>query len=634
MANHQGLFIVLEGADGSGKSTQFAKLQDRLKAAGYDVAVFDFPRYDNPSSYFVRRYLTGEYGPASSINPYTASLFYALDRFEAAAEIKKALADGKIVLSDRYVGSNMAHQGSKFKEAIEKRSFFVWEDSIEYQLLNIPRPHLNIFLRVPAEVSYELMSQRNQRSYTEKVRDEHEADIDHLRESVATYDLLCQLFPKDFVALDCAPHDKLLSIDAIGDMIWELLTPLLPPASPPPAVKKPATVAQANTPEPLEVIWQIDQISLLALDELRLKQVDVSAAPVWRSRNHHPHITPALAEADKQAFNTELDQLAKLYRTIFNKLTKHLGSSSQARPWLKTILPLAASTTAQVTVTKATAVELLAKLRNSGLREVAQLANQLAKLIIKTWPELSADELAASSAKPESVGQIIEKLSQGLLPQQLGDVTETARLIEAVPKNEFELLVDSLYPYSSMARPQIQAEIERWEYAKKSEALTLALANPGALALARYRFDLMTSRHALSAVAEHKLASQIQLQPMSPRFGYEVPAIIEAAGADNEYIDMFDRSLALYSQLQAQKPAAAEYAALAGHRLRWQGSFSARQIQIMQASDTPVLAELAKFLQEGVLEAHPLVASSLQGKPTPAAPAKRPRSRGRKPKKS
>ena len=109
-----GVLIVIEGSDGSGKGTQFNLLNERLKAAGYDVAVFDFPRYENESSYFVRQYLNGNFGPAAEISPFTASLFYALDRYEAAKEIRAELAAGKVVLCNRYVGSNMAHQGAKF----------------------------------------------------------------------------------------------------------------------------------------------------------------------------------------------------------------------------------------------------------------------------------------------------------------------------------------------------------------------------------------------------------------------------------------------------------------------------------------------------------------------------------------
>ena len=119
----RGLFIVLEGADGSGKTTQFNLLSERLQAVGYDVAVFDFPRYNEPSSHFIQSYLNGLYGPASKISPYTASLFYALDRFETKSAITRALESGKIVLSNRYVGSNMAHQGSKFTNIAERRGF-------------------------------------------------------------------------------------------------------------------------------------------------------------------------------------------------------------------------------------------------------------------------------------------------------------------------------------------------------------------------------------------------------------------------------------------------------------------------------------------------------------------------------
>src|SRR5687767_7311909 len=110
MEEKQGVFIVIEGSDGSGKSTQLKLIKERLEAAGHQVELFDFPQYDQPSSYFVRRYLEGAYGKADDVGPYTSSLFYALDRYEAAPHIKKALQAGKIVLSDRFTGSNMGHQ--------------------------------------------------------------------------------------------------------------------------------------------------------------------------------------------------------------------------------------------------------------------------------------------------------------------------------------------------------------------------------------------------------------------------------------------------------------------------------------------------------------------------------------------
>src|SRR5581483_3489388 len=155
-----GLFVVIEGSDGSGKATQLNLLKERLEAIGYDVAEFDFPRYDQESSYFVRQYLAGRYGQATKISPYAASLFYAVDRFAPAQKIDAALKAGKIVLSNRYVGSNMAHQGAKFDDPVEQRGFFIWEDNLEFELLGIPRPDVSFFLRVPTGVSLKLIKQR------------------------------------------------------------------------------------------------------------------------------------------------------------------------------------------------------------------------------------------------------------------------------------------------------------------------------------------------------------------------------------------------------------------------------------------------------------------------------------------
>ena len=229
MNQSNGLFIVLEGTDGSGKGTQFALLADRLKKEGYNVETFDFPRYSEPSSYFVKQYLNGNYGGVNEVGPYTASLFYALDRFDASSDIRKALNQGKIVLSNRYTGANMAHQGTKFDNAEERRGYFIWLDNIEFEMLKVPRPDKSFVLRVPADIAQKLVDNKDQRSYTDKKRDIHEADIHHLEKSVEVYDDLCELFPKDFQRLDCVRSNNLLSIDTIHKMLWETMQPLLPP---------------------------------------------------------------------------------------------------------------------------------------------------------------------------------------------------------------------------------------------------------------------------------------------------------------------------------------------------------------------------------------------------------------------
>ncbi len=245
MNTNAGTFFVIEGTDGSGKGTQFKLLAERLQQSGYQIATFDFPQYDQPSSYFIRQYLNGVYGSNREVGPYTASLFYALDRYEAAPHIRQALQEGKIVLCNRFTGSNMAHQGTKFRHPEERRGFYIWLDNLEFQLLRIPRPTKNVVLRINAEYAQKLVDQKEARSYTDKKRDIHEADLAHLQRSIEVYDELCELFPKDFQRIDCLRNDQLLDIDTVHHLLWETLQPFLP-SKPAPASKNQRVQAPSN----------------------------------------------------------------------------------------------------------------------------------------------------------------------------------------------------------------------------------------------------------------------------------------------------------------------------------------------------------------------------------------------------
>jgi thymidylate synthase ThyX/thymidylate kinase len=223
----KGIFIAIEGSDGSGKGTQYKLLIERLKAEGYEVAEYDFPQYDQDSSYFVRQYLNGNYGSAEELGPYTPSLFYALDRYHAAKNIAADIESGKVVISNRFTGSSMAHQGGKFSNDEEKIAYFKWLDSLEFGMLNIPRPDINLVLLVDAAIAQQLVDQKEKRSYTENKRDIHEADLNHLKNAVKTYELLAKTFPENYLSIDCAPSGELLTIPAINNLIWERIQPML-----------------------------------------------------------------------------------------------------------------------------------------------------------------------------------------------------------------------------------------------------------------------------------------------------------------------------------------------------------------------------------------------------------------------
>lgn len=214
----------MEGTDGSGKTTQFRKLVSGLRHNGYKVTTFDFPQYNKPSSYFVKEYLNGRYGGWREVGPYKASIFYALDRFGAGAEIRSQLRRGKIVVSNRYVPSNMGHQGAKIKNCAERRKFFRWLYEFEYGLLDIPKPDLVLILHVPSKIAQKLVDKKGAREYVGGVRrDVHEADIKHLRRAEETYLDMAKIFPRDFKLIECVENGKLLSPDKIHELVWQII---------------------------------------------------------------------------------------------------------------------------------------------------------------------------------------------------------------------------------------------------------------------------------------------------------------------------------------------------------------------------------------------------------------------------
>jgi len=225
MMSTRGKFIVIEGTDGSGKTEQFSRLLLRLPA-GYPFQTVDFPRYDEPSSYFVSEYLNGHYGALEDedIGPRRASLFYALDRFDASEKkMKKWLAAGTTVIANRYVGSNMGHQGGKVSDGQKRKDFFKWLYDLEYGICGIPRPDLNIILHMPAEIAQELVDKKAAREYIGgKKRDLHEGNLEHLRHAEKVYLEIAKLFPDDFTVIECAPEGKLLTIEAIHEKVWSV----------------------------------------------------------------------------------------------------------------------------------------------------------------------------------------------------------------------------------------------------------------------------------------------------------------------------------------------------------------------------------------------------------------------------
>ncbi|MBU0964089.1 thymidylate kinase [Patescibacteria group bacterium] len=222
MKKIRGKLIVIDGLDGSGKATQTRLLVSRLRKEGKKVAITDFPQYY--TSFFgklVGRYLAGEFGSAKQVSPYLASILFALDRWQAREKMNKWLAQGRIVISNRYVSANQIHQTGKIRGKKEKAKFLKWLNDMEFRIFGIPRPNLILFLNVPINISRRLVVKKGSRGYIGGAKkDIHEASLSHLTDAQQQVFTLIKKY-NNWHRIDCVKNGQLLSRQEIHERIWQ-----------------------------------------------------------------------------------------------------------------------------------------------------------------------------------------------------------------------------------------------------------------------------------------------------------------------------------------------------------------------------------------------------------------------------
>ncbi len=149
----KGLFLAIEGGDGSGKSSQIALLEEFFRKCDRTVKAIHFPRVTaKPYGRMIAEFLRGEYGSVENVHPKLAALIYALDRQQAASQLKDAVAAGQVLIADRYIFSNIAYQCAKEPDVIKRIGLAEWIESLEYGYHGIPRPDLTLYLDVPPDL--------------------------------------------------------------------------------------------------------------------------------------------------------------------------------------------------------------------------------------------------------------------------------------------------------------------------------------------------------------------------------------------------------------------------------------------------------------------------------------------------
>ena len=196
----RGSLIAIEGIDGSGKRTQVELLEKALAARGHSVFRIAFPQYDSWFGRMVAQFLNGEFGSLDTVDPHFSALLYAGDRFEAKPRMEAALAQGFVVLADRYVASNLAHQTARAPRDA-RQAFIAWIEHLEYTVYSLPRESRVVYLRVPAREAHALIAQKTARSYTTARRDLQEASLRHLEDAASIYDDLAHR--SNWVRIEC-----------------------------------------------------------------------------------------------------------------------------------------------------------------------------------------------------------------------------------------------------------------------------------------------------------------------------------------------------------------------------------------------------------------------------------------------
>lgn len=214
------MFIVLEGLDGSGKTTQIERVCQRLAADGIDYKKIKLPDYDSDSSILVRKYLAGDFGTsAGDVNAYAASVLYAADRFASYTEKWKAdYLQGRFIFADRYTPANAIYQMTKLDRS-QWDEYLDWLFDFEFNKIGIPSPDKVIFLDMPVEVSQRLMTQRY--NGDEDKKDVHESNVQFLnacREAALYAAEKC-----GWCVIPCAENGQPYSIESINDCVYKII---------------------------------------------------------------------------------------------------------------------------------------------------------------------------------------------------------------------------------------------------------------------------------------------------------------------------------------------------------------------------------------------------------------------------
>ena len=743
---NRGKYIVIEGPEGVGKTTQLQLVAKQLQASGLPVRVLREP--DSQSDLTAREIRRLTQDPQYPMNTRTEVLLYNAARSQSLQAIKTSTSQGVICLVDRNYLTNLAIQ------------YYGRGDVPEYDTINAiirfavneMEPDLTIVLDAPVEVLY---ARAAGRGHGERFDNLDKAFLERVR---AGY--LWEANQRNYPIVPASED-----VDAVFKHIWDLVTAELRnredkrPAeqsttATPPSIKEAMEAtelphAKANAEEvpyvtkdsagnytvtkagegllekavsnttgavyafteelsPTTVAAAMARLSRRG-DDMRVTILDEFAGKKGKDGALLQRVITAYGDDSVQQlvglhavvegasnlltkklewgrlaayleqstryiyfdqkdpsgkykyftptqFDTKtaelyvhaMDTLFDTYSALVRELTDYIRRNSsvpkaeQDGAWLsatkaqacdaiRPVLPVATKSTVGIYASGQALESLIMHLQSDSLVEARTVGDQLlaeSRKVLPTFLERAdkPERGGALVAYRATTAQTMKKIAKDMLPPHYGQGDEAVRLSNVWPRNELDLLPDMLYEHSNMSLQEIQRHVATWSYAQKEAAFKAYMGErlnrrhkPGrALELAHYSWDLMCDYGIFRDLQRHRMVDDLEWQVLTPRYGYDVPEIVEAAGLSDRFDGCFDLSLALYSQLQtAGYELEAQYATLLGHKMRWKVTYNAREAFHLHELRTtpqghPGYRKLVRSMHEKVAEVHPLLAASMK----------------------
>lgn len=743
---NKGRYIVIEGPEGVGKTTQIELLADKLSRAGYSVRLFREP--DSQSDLTARTIRMITQDPRYPMTTRTEVLLYNAARSQSLEVIKKAREQGVICICDRNYLTTLAIQ---YYGRGDVKDYKTISSIIDFAVADM-EPDMTIVLDAPVQT---LKQRAHNRGAGERFDNLDESFLERVRAGYL-WEAKQRKYPVIFANN---------SIEKVSDAIWQTINGNMPVKSvatesaPPVSVSEPVTpisevieekkktidtkkelefvkkdkkgnykitpdgkafLSEAVTNSDEDVYAFTDKLSATTVaaamarlsrrgDDMRVTILDEFAGNLGKdekllqrvitaygddsvqqlvgqhivvenasnlltkklewgrlasyleqstryiyfdqkdSKGRYKYLMPKhLPKGIKVQYKKIMDDIFDNYSDMVHKLTDYVRKNSsvpekerdvafngatraQACDAIRPVLPVATKSTVGIYASGQALESLIMHLMSDNLPEARETGESIlreARKIIPTFLERAdkPERGGASIAYRANTNKSMEELADKRLGTKLGNLDDDVKLVDFWPKNELDLLPHMLYEHSSLSLNDIEKEIRSWTYDQKTEAFITYMGErlnrrhrPGrALEIAHYSWDLICDYGIFRDLQRHRMVDSLEWQKLTPRYGFDIPELVEKAGLSEQFEYCFDKSAELFSLLQSEGyNLEAQYATLLGHRMRWKITYNAREAFHFHELRTspqghPGYRKLVKQMHDHLAEVHPMMAQAMK----------------------